>query len=263
VLRDLLNDVPEWVLAVCFVAVVVLLTLAALALVLRFLPAWRSQDAVEPILAVGGMSMTLFALVLAFVVVNLYSDYTSASSDVTDEANALGAIVQDARAFPTQDRLLIERAVLNYVREVRDNEFDALASGTSDSQADTRADDIVAALQSYAPRTATEHTFYSAATDQLNVFLAERENRVAKAGTEIPVPLLALLIFLAVVTIVVSLLIKTHRRAVDIALVVVVAVVVASGFLTALILQYPYSGSIAVKSDPLAEGPLSHLGQQE
>jgi len=118
-------------------------------------------------------------------------------------------------------------------------------------------------LQSYAPRTATQQTFYGAATDQLNVFLAERENRVAKAGTEIPVPLLALLIFLAIVTIAVSLLIKTHHRAVDIALVVVVAVVVASGFLTALILQYPYSGSIAVKSDPLAEGPLSHLGQQE
>jgi uncharacterized membrane protein YjfL (UPF0719 family) len=51
VLRDLLNDVAEWVLALCI------------------------------------------ALVLAFVVVNLYSDYTSASADLTDEANALGAIV--------------------------------------------------------------------------------------------------------------------------------------------------------------------------
>jgi len=263
VLRDLLNDVPEWVLALCFVGVVVLLTLGALALVLRFLPHWRSQDAVEPILAVGGMSMTLFALVLAFVVVNLYSDYTSASADVTDEANALGAIVQDSRAFPTKDRLAINRAVVNYVAEVRDREFEALANGDSDSQADARALAIVTALQSYTPRTTTEQTFYGAASDQLNTFLAERENRVAKAGTEIPVPLLALMIFLAIVTIAVSLLIKTHHRSVDIALVVVIAVVVASGFLTALILQYPYSGSIAVKSDPLAEGPLSHLRQED
>ena len=90
--------------------------------------------------------------------------------------------------------------------------------------------------------------------------LGERENRVAKAGTEIPAPLLALLIFLALVTIAVSLLIQTHHRAVDLALVVVVSVIVASGLLTALILQYPSSGSIAVKRDPLAKGPLSHLG---
>jgi len=146
------------------------------------------------------------------------------------------------------------------VNEVRSDEFDALANGDADSQADTRAAGIVAAVQAYAPRTLTQQTFYGAAADQLNTFLGERENRVAKAGTEIPAPLLALLIFLALVTIAVSLLIQTHHRGVDLALVVVVSVIVASGLLTALILQYPYSGSIAVKSDPLAKGPLSHLG---
>jgi uncharacterized membrane protein len=54
---------------------------------------------------------------------------------------------------------------------------------------------------------------------------------------------------------------RLHRASVDLALVVVVSVIVASGFLTALILQYPYSGSIAVTSDPLTKGPLSHLSQ--
>jgi len=147
VLRDLLNDVPEWVLALCFVGVVVLLTLGALALVLRFLPVWRSQDAVEPILA-----------------------------------------------RPTPGRWPSSRR----------------CSPTRRAPPPSRR-------------------FYGAATDQLNVFLAEREKRVAKAGTEIPVPLLALMIFLAIVTIAVSLLIKTHHRSVDIALAVVVAVVVASG----------------------------------
>ena len=99
-LRSILNDFPEWLLALLFIGAIVALTLGAYALVSRFLPDWRNRENLEGILAVGGMSMTLFALVLAFVVVNLYDDYTSASADVTDEANALGAIVQDARAFP-------------------------------------------------------------------------------------------------------------------------------------------------------------------
>jgi hypothetical protein len=148
------------------------------------------------------------------------------------------------------------------VREVRDHEFGALARGHADPQAAARALDIVDALQSHSPRTETERTFYSAATDQLNLFLGERENRVAKAETEIPAPLLGLLIFLAIVTIAVSFLIRTNRRSVDITLIVVVAVIIASGMLTALILQYPYSGAIAVKSDPLVEGPLAHLRTQ-
>jgi Protein of unknown function (DUF4239) len=242
-----------------FIGGIVLLTLGALYLVIRFLPAWRSEASAQGIIGVDAMAMTLFALVLAFVVVNLYNDYSSASGDVTDEANALGNVVQDARAFPPDERLFVDRAVGRYVSEVRDNEFDDLATGDSDREAQARALDIVAALQAYAPRTTTERTFYAAATDQLNVFLAERENRVAKADTEIPFPLLALLVFLSILTIAVALLIQTHHRAVDVALVVTVAVIVASGMLTALILQYPYSGSIAVESDPLEQGSLAHL----
>lgn len=41
--------------------------------------------------------------------------------------------------------------------------------------------------------------------------------------------------------------------------VVVVAVVVGAGLLTALILQYPYSGSIAVRSEPFTQGTLAGL----
>ena len=260
--RELLNSVPEGLLAVVFVGGVVILAVGASVLVSRRLASWRSRSAAEVVLGVSAMAMTLFALVLAFVVVNLYSDYTTASGDVTDEANALGAVVQDARAFPAPDRRSINRAVATYVREVRTREFKALADGEHDPVADARALAIVAAVQAYEPRTATQTTFYGAAADQLNVFLGERDNRVAKAGTEIPAPLLGLLIFLAITTITVSLFIQTHRPSVDTALVVVVSVIVGSGLLTALILQYPYSGAIAVKSDPLTEGPLSRLGDR-
>jgi hypothetical protein len=262
VLRDILNDVPEAVLAVVFVGAIVLLALGGFFLATRYLSSLREHGEPEVVLGVAAMGMTLFALVLAFVVVNLYSDYTSASGDVNDEANALGALVQDARAFPPPAERAVDRAVTRYVREVRDHEFPALANGHAGAQAEARALGIVDALQSYSPRTETERAFYSAATGQLNLFLGERENRVAKAETEIPDPLLGLLILLAVVTIAMSFLISTNRRSVDIALVVVVAVIIASGMLTALILQYPYSGAIAVKSDPLVEGPLAHLEKE-
>lgn len=257
--RDLLNAVPELVLALAFIGLVVALAIGAFVLARRFLAQWRDQGSVEGVLGLAAMVMTLFALVLAFVVVNLYSDYTSASGDVTDEANALGAIVQDARAFPDADRLAINRAIANYTAEVRRHEFDTLADGRSDPHADALVVQVVAALQAYTPQTETQKVFYGAATDQLNTFLAERENRVAKAETSIPGPLLGLLIFLSIMTIGVFLFVRTHHRGLDMAIVVVVAVVVGAGLLTALILQYPYSGSIAVSSDPFTKGPLAEI----
>ena len=67
-LRSILNDFPKWLLALLFIGAIVALTLEAYAIVSRFLPDWRNRENLEGILAVGGMSMTLFALVLAFVV---------------------------------------------------------------------------------------------------------------------------------------------------------------------------------------------------
>jgi hypothetical protein len=56
----------------------------------------------------------------------------------------------------------------------------------------------------------------------------------------------------ALVTLATTLLLTTHRTGVDVALVVSVAVIVGAGIFTALILEYPFSGSIAVSSAPLA-----------
>lgn len=235
------------------------MTLVGLILVTRFMAGWRSAQSVEPVLGVTAMVMTLYALVLAFVVVNLYSDYSTASGDVTDEANALDALVQDARAFSGEARVSIDRAVGAYITEVRGREFAMLSDGHRDPRAERLVGGIVDAVQAYSPRTATEAAFYRAAADQLNVFVGERENRIAKAHTSIPPPLLVLLLFLAAMTLAVSLLIRTHRAGVDAALVVVIAVVVGAGLLTALILQYPYSGSIAVTSDAFTRGALAQL----
>jgi hypothetical protein len=152
VARDLLNSVPEGLLAVVFVGGVVIVAVGASLLVSRRLASWRSRSAAEVVLGVAAMAMTLFALVLAFVVVNLYSDSTTASGDVTDEANALGAVVQDARAFPAPNRRSINRAVATYVQEVRTREFKGLADGEHDPVAEGRALAIVGALQAYEPR---------------------------------------------------------------------------------------------------------------
>lgn len=253
-----MNDVPEWVLGLIFIGGTVALTLGAKVLVRHYLGEWRDIG-VEGILGVAAMVMTLFALVLAFVVVNLYNDYDKASTDVSDEANALGALVQDARTFPRAGEAAVDSAVVSYVLEVRRREFGRLAEGDLDARAEALVSGIFNAVAGSSPATPTQTAFYRAAVDQLNLFVGERENRIAKAGTSIPPPLLGLLIFLAIATIAVTLLIKTGHAVLDMVLIVAVAVVVSAGLLTALILQYPYSGGIAVSSDAFARGSLTHV----
>src|SRR5579884_1100714 len=97
-----------------FLGGAIIIALAAWALVRRLAPAWRDMESSQVVVGVAAMAMTLFALVLAFVVVNLYSGYESAVSAVGAEATALGGIVRDAQAFPLTERRRVDEVVAAY-----------------------------------------------------------------------------------------------------------------------------------------------------
>jgi hypothetical protein len=258
--RDLQNDLPDWAIGLIFVGGTLIVVLAGFVLVDRLLPAWRAERSAQVLGGVTAMVMTMFAVLLAFVVVNLYNSYDAAANNVASEATALTELVQDVRDFPPAVRRRIERAVAQYVVEVRDREFKTLENtGREDLRAEQLLANINSAIQSYSPVTTAQETFYNAAHDQLGTVVSERESRLDAADTAIPKPLLYLLILLAVMTLAMTLLIETHHRAVDIAIIVTVAIVISSGLFTAEILQYPFSGTIAVKSDPFNSPALAQL----
>jgi hypothetical protein len=260
VTRDLLNDLPDWAIGLIFVVGTLLVVLAGFALVNRLLPAWRSERSAQVLGGVAAMVMTMFAVLLAFVVVNLYNSYDGAANNVASEATALTELVQDVRGFPPLVRRRIERAVAQYVVEVREREFGTLKkNGREDLRAEQLLANINDAIQSYSPVGTAQETFYSAANDQLHTVVSDRESRLDAAQTAIPKPLLYLMILLAVVTLAITLLIETHHRAVDIAIIVSVAIVISSGLFTAEILQYPFSGTIAVNSEAFSSPALEEL----
>jgi hypothetical protein len=260
--RDLLNDLPDWLLAVIFVLGTVIVALVGFVLVRRFLPAWRAERSNQVIGGAAAMVMTMFALVLAFVIVDLYDGYNGAANNVTDESTSLTELVQDVRATPPPVRTKIERTVAQYAVEVRDHEFGKLRDGLDDPRAEQLLNQLFAALEIYSPVTNGQQALYTSAVGNLHAIVNERESRLDAAETRIPGPLLGLLILLAVLTLAMTLLIETHTLAVDVAIVVAVSVVLSAGLLTAVILQYPFSGSIAVKSDAYNSSVLTQLVQR-
>ena len=180
-------------------------------------------------------------------------------NNVAAEATSLTELVEDAGTFPPVVRRRIERAVAEYVVEVREREFETLRNGNADSRAEQLLANLHEVVQSYSPVTTAQQTFYSAVNEQLHTIVSERESRLDAAHTAIPKPLLYLMILLGVLTLAITLLIVTHSRAVDVAIIVTVAVVISSGLLTAEILQYPFSGSIAVNSAPFNSPALAEL----
>jgi hypothetical protein len=260
--RGLLNDVPDWVLVLLFVGLAVVLTLLGIWAFRRFAPSFRDEESADKTVGVMAAVMTLFALVLAFVVVNLYSGYEDATNNVHAEANSLSSIVTDVHDFPARERQLMSAAIASYVRDVRNHEFPLLRDGRSDPDAQAKLNALFETLQKFKPTTDSQREFFRTTSDDLEQLASERNNRIDAASATIPGPLLGLMILLAVLTLLTTVLLKTRSFGLDVILSLSIAVSVGAGMVTAAILEYPFSGSIAVSSAPFDRGDLNQILQQ-
>lgn len=257
--RSVLNALPGWALIFVFVVGTVIVAIAGAAFVRKFAPNWLSKDSQDSVAAAAGMVMTFFALVVAFEVVNLYSSYEGASTSVAAEANSLNELAQNALIFPATERGRIDTAITHYIVEVRSREFTILRSGGQDPHAEQLLDDVIHAVQAYAPTTQSQIAFYDASVSQLSSLATERQNRLDHAESSIPIAFAILIMLLAIVSIAVSLFLRTHHRWLDMTLVAGLAIVIGAGLVTVLMLQYPFSGSMAVSSDAFTHGMLGQL----
>lgn len=253
------DDLPDWGLALIIVGGTVIVVLVGLALVNRFLGAWRHEASSQTVAGIAAMVMTMFAVLVAFVIVNLFNSYEGASTNIANEAASLTDLVRDARHFPPSVRQRIERAVAQYVVEVRQHEFHTLSMGKEDARAQQFLGNIFEAVQTYSPHNTAQQAFYSDTIQQLHSIADERENRLDAAESGIPKPLLYLMILLAVLTLAVALFVDTHHNGLDVAVVVTLAIAVSAGMLTAVLLEHPFSGSIAVSSDAYDNQSLARL----
>ncbi len=87
-------------------------------LIRRFVPATREGFDAEVSSQMLGVVAALFGLLLAFIVVIQYQNFGDAEGSVTQEADALAAIVRDSDAFRGPGGGRVRLAVGPYVRAV-------------------------------------------------------------------------------------------------------------------------------------------------
>ncbi len=259
--RQILNNVPDWVLALVFIGLAVLLTLLGMWLAHRLVPRWRDEESSDKTVGVMAVVMTVLALVLAFVIVNLYGGYENATNDVSAEANSLSSVLTDVHVLPARQRRSMEVALARYVREVRRQEFPMLRDGHADPKAQAYLNAMFGALETFAPKTYAQVEFYRTTSDDLDKLAVERNNRVDAAEESIPAPLLGLLILLSLLTLLTAVFLRTRSVGLDLVLCLSIAVTVGAGMVTAAILEFPFSGTIAVSSEPFDRADLNMILQ--
>jgi Protein of unknown function (DUF4239) len=195
---------------------------------------------------------TIYAVLVAFVIVSEYSQLRSANDQVASKAAELSAMTENSRVFPDAETAPLRDAITSYAREVVDHSFPEFArTGVPTDASDRRLQEIFRSLRGVRPDTPEENAAFARTLDELDSVVETRERIVNAGGETVPWPLVALLVVMGITVIVVGNLLDTRHRRSHLLITSSLALVVSLTLALVVSLNFPFDGIL-----PISDGPI-------
>ena len=195
----------------------------------------------RPMIQVTG---TVFAVVLAFVILAAFQTYNNSKAGAQSEAAAVLDMARSAALFPPTQRDQLRADLVCYGRAVVEHEWPAMRNGHSSPLVDHWIGAYRAAFGRLDLRSARERLGFQELLNQAATRSAGRQQRLSNATPTVPTPLWIALIFGGCVAVVLQLGMAdpSERLRVHGLLFAGLASVVAAGLLIVYFLDHPYQG---------------------
>ncbi|MFE0648412.1 DUF4239 domain-containing protein [Streptomyces sp. NPDC059534] len=254
----LLNHFSTFTLAVVVVGGAVVLAVAGSVLARRRYPSLAEGEHNDMVGVTLGMFGAIYGIILAFVIVTLWTQLESTQTVVATEATDVALIARDAAAFPAPVRARLDGALSGYVHGVVNHQWPLMRAGAPDYNATAGSlQAVFDVLQSYEPKTAREEVFYEEAVAHLNDVAAQRRARLTMAEQQLP-PLLQVLAFGgALVLVPLTFLYGMRRMRIQLLFVACVAGLIGFSLLLVVVLDRPFAGELSVSPEPYRQGALA------
>jgi hypothetical protein len=223
-----------------------LLSIIGIVIVRRFIPnKWLKahNDVAGPIFGVIG---TVYAVLLAFVVVITWEGHDAAKRNINVEVGAVIGLFMDAEGLKEPVRQELKALVLEYVESVINDEWKTLKTGNTSPAPATTLYNIVKLCGSYRPENRTEEIFLEKAVDRVDELYSLRRQRQLDSRNGIHPILWMVLIIGGVLTIVIGCFFGTESVSLQIALTASLAALIAIVLFTILELDFPFTGKIGI-----------------
>ncbi|MER5309241.1 DUF4239 domain-containing protein [Streptomyces sp. NPDC002773] len=254
----LLNHFSTFTLAMLTVGGTIGLAVAGSVLLRRRYPSLAEGEHNDMVGVTLGMFGAIYGIILAFVIVTLWTQLDNTQTIVATEATDVAMIARDAAAFPDPVRAQVDAALSGYVHAVVEDQWPRMREGRPSYGATAdKLQTVFDVLQTYEPKTAREEVFYGEAVARLNDVASQRRARLTMAEQELP-PLLQILAFGgALVLIPLTFLYGMRKLRIQILFVASVAALIGFSLLLVLVLDRPFAGELSVTPAPYQEGALA------
>jgi len=249
---DLIHSLPLALLGAVIVAPFITIAVGGAVLVRR----WRLEN-LEEYRETAGLIYTtagvLYAVVLGFVVVTVWEDYSRAEMTVRDEANALADLYRISDTLDPAFRGQIRSRLEDYVSAAIQQEWPALARGQHSADTAAQALSLLHALTRYTPPAARESALYAEMLKHATRFIDSRRERHEAAQLGVQPALWWVLLLGSVLIIGFSCLFVVRSVLMHIAVVTIPAALIGMMFFLIVAMDSPFRGGMAIEPAPLQQ----------
>lgn len=249
-----LGTLPDGLVFVIFAAVAIGLTFLFDVVMRRCVAPETRQGASATASVTLQVTATIYAILIAFVIVDAYSQIGDSQAQVSAKAASLSVVFENSRAFPETGGGAVRDATLDYARSVVDRGIPKLVDTSDpDPETDRKLEALFRVVQRVEPATLSQRAAYQSMVDGLDEVVATRAKLLDAARPTIPGPLLLLLVVIGLVVMAVATLLDTQHRRSHLFILSALALVIWLTIALVVSLDYPFSGLIRVTDEPIRE----------
>lgn len=200
-----------------------------------------------------------YAVMLAFVVIAVWQNYSDTEKAVRNEAKAAVDLYHVALAFPDQGEE-IQAGVRRYVEEVHNTAWDSMALGGRSMEVAKELRGLNDAVLALKPKDRKEEALFQHAVDLLTVIADNRNERLDSANGSVPGVLWFVLVVGGLITLGYPAFFAASNVGAQVLMTASLAALVALSLLLALAFDFPFTGTPHISKEPFAQALLQMDG---
>lgn len=178
------SSFSQVILCVLFVAVTVIIAQLALSVFNRWATKKQLEYSNEVASIVFGSISLIYSLILAFIIVAVWDDYTDLNKTIEAEADKLNSVMSHSASLPDSLKKNLNRAIYNYCNEVINNEWQMNTTKTFHQS--VNISNLREQILTTEPQTKMQENIFAVLDADLNTISDLRRERLSHSHSQIP-----------------------------------------------------------------------------
>jgi hypothetical protein len=252
-LVDFLYSHPTWEVGLLVIGVWTGLSLAGLYIFHRLVDVNVRHKDTETVGLTYAIVAVVYAVLIAFIVVDVFETFAKGDEIATAEANKLSNLMLDSAGLPPQMAEGVRADLDKYIDIVVKSEWPSQRAGKLDDAVFepgwTALGHLSTRLAVYEPATMGQNVNKGEMLHVMNELIKARRSRIVAAGEHLPAVVWQILLLAGAVAVGYTYLFGAHSFRIHLAITGLISATIALVFVLIIALDYPFRGEVSVGDD--------------